>query len=112
MDEVENRRGWFATGNTGRKVIVDTKGSAAQPAPLAVRCNLPAPSTSCLNFLPDRGQVSPDTSAPGYLGQTAVPPDALDQFRARAKTLGTYYATGCPATPTGTWACGTSRKVS
>ena len=93
--------GWFETGNTGRKVIVDTKGSAAQPAPVAVRCILPAPSPTCLNFQPERGQVSPDTSTPGYAGQTAVPVEALDQFRARAKTLGTYYASGCPATPAG-----------
>ena len=93
--------GWFATGNTGRKTIVDTKGNAAQPAPVAVRCNLPAPSVGCLNFQPDRNQVSPNTSTPGYVGQTAVPVDALDQFRSRAKTLGAYYASGCPATPTG-----------
>jgi hypothetical protein len=93
--------GWFATGNTGRKVIVNTRGNAAQPAPLAVRCTLPAPSTSCLNFLPDRGQVSPDTTTTGYQGQTAIPVEAFDQLRAKAKTLGTYYASGCPPTPAG-----------
>ena len=93
--------GWFATGNTGRKVIVDTRGNAAQPAPLAVRCTQPAPSSSCLNYMPDRGQISPDTSTPGYVGQTAVPPEALDQFRARAKTLGTYHVSSCPSTPDG-----------
>ena len=92
--------GWFATGNTGRKVIVDTKGLAAQPAPLSVRCTQPAPS-SCLNFQPERGQVSPDTSTPGYLGQTAVSTDALERFRARAKALGTYHASGCPGSPAG-----------
>ena len=92
--------GWFATGNTGRKVIVDTRGSAAQPAPLAVRCTVPARS-SCLNFDPSRGQISPDTSTTGYIGQTAVSADALDRFRARAKTLGSYYASGCPKVPTG-----------
>lgn len=92
--------GWFATGNTGRKVIVDTKGNSAQPAPLAVRCTSPAPS-SCLNFQPWRGQVSPDTSTTGFLGETSVSPDALDRFRERAKALGTYYASSCPKTPAG-----------
>ena len=30
--------GWFTVTNNGNKIMVDTKGDAAQPAPVAVRC--------------------------------------------------------------------------
>ena len=95
--------GWFGTTTGGHKVIVDTKGTAAQPAPLAVRCtsSVPPPSPGCLDYQADGGQVSPDTAYSGYAGDTAVPEDALDRLRSRAKALGTYYATGCPQSPTG-----------
>lgn len=91
--------GWFGTPNGGLKVLVDTKGAAAQPAPVAVRCTQPAPS-ACLNVQPDH-QISPDTSYTGFVGDTAVSPDALDRLRTRARALGTYYPSGCPQTPEG-----------
>jgi hypothetical protein len=93
--------GWFTVATGGSKVVVDTKGGTAQAAPVAVRCTDPPPSLHCLDYQADRGQVSPDTSAPGYAGDTAVPADALERLRARAKSLGTYYESGCPQSPTG-----------
>ena len=93
--------GWFSTSNNGNKVIVDTKGDTAQAAPLAVRCTLPAPSQGCLNYDKNKGQVSPDTSTTGWAGTSSVPANSLERLRAKAKTLGTYYASGCPASPDG-----------
>jgi hypothetical protein len=95
--------GWFGTTTNGNKMIVDTQGPAAQPAPVAVRCTATTtpPSPGCLDYRPDRGQVSPDTSYTGYVGDTAVPEDALKRFETRAKALGTYVPSGCPQSPAG-----------
>jgi hypothetical protein len=93
--------GWFSTSNSGNKVVVDTKGDSAQPAPLAVRCTLPPGSDGCLDYETEKGQVSPDTTTPGFAAETAVHPDVLDRLRRTAQSLGSYYATGCPASPAG-----------
>ncbi|MGI8513282.1 MAG: hypothetical protein ACR2NH_11735 [Solirubrobacteraceae bacterium] len=91
--------GKFRTMNQGRKVIVDTKGSSAQAAPLAVRCLQPVPA--CVDYEASKGQVSPDTTTLGYTGGNALSAEALDRLRERAIANGTYYATGCPANPSG-----------
>ena len=93
--------GWFRVNTGGNKVVVDTKGDAAQAAPLAVRCTKPAPSLRCLQYRPERNQVSPDTAYPGYVGEGAVSATALDGLRDKAKALGTYYPSGCPSSPAG-----------
>ena len=93
--------GWFRVNTGGHKVIVDTKGEAAQASPIAVRCTGAAPSTGCLEYYPDRDQVSPDTAYGGYAGETAIPADALARLRERAQALGTYHASGCPTSPAG-----------
>jgi hypothetical protein len=93
--------GWFRVNTSGSKLVVNTKGEAAQPAPLAVRCTTPAPSVGCLQYRTDRGQVSPDTSYTGYVGDSAISATALEGLRDRAKALGTYYASGCPSSPAG-----------
>jgi hypothetical protein len=92
--------GWFATTNNGSKVIVDTKGDTAQAAGLAVRCTQPAPSTGCLDYNKDKGQVAPDTSSTGFAAASALPSASLERLRDKAKTLGSYYAT-CPTSPVG-----------
>jgi type II secretory pathway pseudopilin PulG len=88
--------GWFQSTNNGNKVIVDTKGNAAQAAPVAVRC--PGRSPGCLQYR--QGQVSPDTTTVGYPGETIVSPEILESFRAKAKALDTYYSS-CPSSLTG-----------
>jgi type II secretory pathway pseudopilin PulG len=91
--------GYFSVATGGNKVVVDTKGDTAQAAPVAVRCLVPAPS-SCLDYRPDRDQVSPDTTTTGYGGTTAIAPEILESMRAKAKALDTYF-TSCPASPAG-----------
>jgi Tfp pilus assembly protein PilX len=90
--------GSFESGNNGNKLIVDAKGVAGQPAPVAVRCTDPSDS-SCLNYRPI--QVGPGVPTTGYAGGNAVPPDALSGLRLRAQLSGTYTASGCPANPSG-----------
>ena len=90
--------GWFETTNKGNKVIVDTQGTAAEPAPVSVRCNSNA--SGCLGY--ETGQISPELVDAGTPSDTAVAASVLDGFRDRAKSLGTYYATGCPDSPSGT----------
>lgn len=85
--------GAFETRNLGNKPIVDTQGSSAQSAPLAVRC--PDRTPECLYYR--AVQVAPDTTQPGYSGGNALTSDQLNQLRNRAIASGTYYATGCPS---------------
>ncbi len=91
--------GWFRTTNNGNKVIVDTQGTSAQPAPVAVRCLLRIPS--CLGYQTGKGQISPDTTETAYAGGNALTADRLDTLRTRAIADGTYHASGCPANPSG-----------
>jgi Tfp pilus assembly protein PilX len=90
--------GSFQTGNNGNKLIVDAKGVAGQPAPVAVRCTNPSDS-ACLDYRDV--QVGPGPPITGYQGGNAVPPDALAGLRLRAQVSGTYTASGCPANPSG-----------
>jgi hypothetical protein len=90
--------GSFESGNNGNKQIVDAKGVAGQPAPVAVRCTDPSDS-NCLDYRPV--QVGPGVPTTGYAGGNAVPPDALSGLRLRAQLSGTYTASGCPANPSG-----------
>jgi len=95
--------GYFATGNNGKKVIVDTKGSGSTPGTLAVRCQIPTSKTfpnSCLNYNPSKGQVFPDTRQDSYSGGNALSSSDLNLMRQRAQSLGSYY-TGCPTSLTG-----------
>jgi Tfp pilus assembly protein PilX len=91
--------GSFETTNTGNKVIVDTRGPSAQPAPLAVRCATRA--APCLGYDPSKGQVSPDTTQVSYAGTTALDSEAIGRLRDRAIANGTYYASSCPSNVSG-----------
>ena len=86
--------GWFSTSNSGAKRIVDTKGTTAQPAPIAVRCReAGAGPSGCLDY--GANQVVPDITSTGYAGNTAVPQTTLDRLKDRAIELGTHSET-CP----------------
>jgi hypothetical protein len=91
--------GWFETRNSGNKLLVDTKGDAAQGAPVAVRC--PAFGPGCADWEVNKGQVVPDTVSYGYPSPTALSAAALDRLRERAKAIGAYSATGCPSSLAG-----------
>lgn len=88
--------GSFETTNQGNKVIVDTKGTAAQGSPLAVRCNVRG--TGCLDYR--SGQLSPDTSQTGYAGGNALSDTQIAELKQAAQQNGTLYDS-CPATLTG-----------
>jgi len=99
--------GSLSTTNNGNKQIVctrlpdDTSGkncnSSSQLAgPPLLRCT--GNGSSCQGYQP--GQVAPDKVVTGYTG-TGLSADALDRLRQKAIVEGTYYATGCPSTPTG-----------
>jgi hypothetical protein len=107
--------GKFRTSNSGNKVIVDTKGCSAvgappggcksqRAAPVVVRCAASPPytrSSTCLGFDQNKGQISPPDSVQTSFSGRALPVNAVDDFRRRAKALGTYYASGCPTSLTG-----------
>lgn len=93
--------GAFGTGNSGNKVIVSTGGKNG-----VVRCDNAGATPSykdnpCIGY--DVGQVSPvntvisDANAPSNI----IAPGLLDSLRQMAIAKGTYYATGCPANPSG-----------
>lgn len=92
--------GSFSTSNNGNKVIVNTQGTAAGGATLAVRC-LRA-QANCLGYDAGKNQVSPDTTKDNYQGGPALSPQRVDELRARAKANQQYYGSGsCPASLTG-----------
>jgi hypothetical protein len=93
--------GKFGTTNNGNKTIVDTAGRAAQSAPVAVRCGQAAPS-SCMDYDPDKNQVNPPNTTLNYSGGNALSDEAIERLRQSAIANGSYYATGCPANPSGT----------
>jgi Tfp pilus assembly protein PilX len=95
--------GYFSVGNSGKKVIVDTKGSSSTPGTIAVRCSIPPSKTfpnTCLDYTPSKGQVIPDTRQDAYGGGNALSTSDLDLIRQRAQSLGSYY-TSCPSSLTG-----------
>jgi Tfp pilus assembly protein PilX len=97
---------WFATNNQGRKVIVDTLGSyaqppsvrpgpAAKPAKLGVRCRNMT-RAQCLNYPADKGQVQPDTATVETGASTAaVSSSQLQALERQAANAGTLFTT-CP----------------
>jgi Tfp pilus assembly protein PilX len=97
---------WFATSNQGRKVIVDTLGSyaqppsvrpgpAAKPAKLGVRCRNMT-RAQCLNYPAGKGQVQPDTATVDTGASTsAISSSQLQALERQAAAAGTLYTT-CP----------------
>jgi hypothetical protein len=80
---------------------------------VAVRCSASGPSKNdpCLGYDPNKGQLSPEdayetgyvdgTGAPGATNRYSLDAAAMNRLRATAKSLGSYYATGCPSSLTG-----------
>jgi Tfp pilus assembly protein PilX len=97
---------WFASTNQGRKVIVDTLGSyaqppsirpgpAGQPAKLDVRCS-GMTTDQCLSYDRTKGQVQPDTGQvdPGA-SSSALSSNQLQSLERQAANAGTLWTT-CP----------------
>ena len=100
---------WFATSNQGRKVIVDTLGSyaqppsirpgpAAQPSSLVVRCT-GLTTSQCLNYQTDKGQVQPPTArTDSTISSSALTLTQLQTLEQQAQAAGTFWAAGsCPS---------------
>ena len=90
---------WFETTNKGKKTIIDTRGSAAQPSPVVVRCS-GRTQADCMKYPQDKGQVQPpavkaDSSVPA----TTLSDTQLASLQAQAQAAGRFYNTGsCPNT--------------
>ena len=80
--------GKVATGNSGNKRLVDTKGSPERkPSTVAVRCS---PSPSCVDT-GKVGQIDPPNITYDYPSSTALTPDALARLKERAISLKSYH---------------------
>jgi Tfp pilus assembly protein PilX len=89
---------WFETTNQGRKVIVDTRGSAAQPSPIVVRCSGKT-TAECLKYPADKGQVQPPAVRQDPNVPAATLTDSqLASLQAQAQAAGRYYSNTCPST--------------
>ena len=89
---------WFATNNQGRKVIVDTRGSAAQPAAVVVRC-AGLSTADCLKYPSDKGQVQPPAVRQDASGSNSTLTTAqLAALETQAQSAGTLWPAGsCPS---------------
>jgi Tfp pilus assembly protein PilX len=88
---------WFRTTNQGRKVIIDTRGSASQPAGVVTRC-AGLTTAQCQQYPSDKGQVQPPTVRTDSGGTTAaLSPTQLALLEAQASAAGTLL-TICPTT--------------
>jgi hypothetical protein len=90
--------GWFETSNNGRKTIVNSTGSLG----VTVRCSQAPPSSGCLDYDPNKGQLEPaDHYELNYPEtSTGVLTDELQDLEGYAQANDAYYAT-CPADPNG-----------
>jgi Tfp pilus assembly protein PilX len=103
---------WFSTTNQGKKVVVDTLGSyaqppsarpgaASQPATIITRCNAPLGSSPCQNYQTSKGQIQPPAVRTDSTTATStITLSQLQSLERQAKAAGTYWST-CP-TPTAT----------
>jgi Tfp pilus assembly protein PilX len=88
---------WFATTNPGRKVFIDTKGTAAQPAAVNVRC-VGMTTSQCANYQADKGQIQPPLVTTDPNGSSALTLTQLQQLEQQATSSGTFWAAGtCPS---------------
>jgi hypothetical protein len=88
---------WFATTNPGKKVFIDTKGTAAQPAPVNARC-VGLTVSQCANYQADRGQIQPPLVTMDPNGSSALTLTQLQQLEQQATSSGTFWPTGsCPS---------------
>jgi hypothetical protein len=90
--------GKFQTTNNGNHsaAIVDTTGSLG----VAVRCNGAVPSSNCVNYQPNKGQIQPNNVSTGYPEDQTLSTDDLDSLLDVARANGTYYSS-CPSSLSG-----------
>jgi hypothetical protein len=93
--------GRLTSGNSGNKVLIDTKGDASQPVEMSVRCahNATGQTPGCVEI--ERGgrkqQISPDTLNPNpFPTDTAIPQEQIDLLRDQADADNTLFSY-CPS---------------
>ena len=87
--------GSFRTGNNSSNVLVATAPNTSG----VVRCASTA-STDCVSY--SAGQLSPVNSVKADSGAGPnLTPETVDSLREIAQASGRYYASGCPADPSG-----------
>jgi Tfp pilus assembly protein PilX len=91
----------FATATSGSKLVINTLGTAKEPAPVSVRCQSPLTTTtkpSCKEY--SKGtQVSPDTTTVCTTCSSSILTGTqLESLKSQAQVNGTYFKAGtCPA---------------
>jgi hypothetical protein len=90
--------GKFQTTNSGTHSaqIVDTTGSLG----VAVRCTGAVPSSTCINYQPNKGQIQPNNVTTGYSTRQAISTADRDALLEVARANGTYYSS-CPTNLSG-----------
>ena len=92
---------YFQTNNKGNKTIVDTRGTAAEPADVSLRCagysNSGTPPNPCANYQSAKGQVTPERLVYDAMTSPSVASAQMDSFRQQAQAAGRYFPAGvCP----------------
>jgi Tfp pilus assembly protein PilX len=90
---------WFETTNNGKKTIINTQGSAAQPGGVSMRCS-GLSEAECKKYAVGKEQIVPDTTK---VEATPTPTWTTSQLEtaksnAKANNPSTYWEKGkCPA---------------
>ena len=85
--------GKVAVGANGRQTVLDSKGDAAEPVGIAVRCDPPTDCVSSNMMDPKRKQLVGSVS--GFPAGPVLDDQTIALLEAQAASTGTHYAT-CP----------------
>ncbi len=90
---------WFRVTNKGNKAIVNRKGTAAQPAPVSMRCkSWPKTQTRCEEYEESKSnsQVSPPLGGENPKSTFTLSSSQLATLKAEAEAHGTFYSSSSP----------------
>jgi type II secretory pathway pseudopilin PulG len=89
---------WFETTNNGKKLIINTQGSASQPGGVSMRCT-GLSVAECEKYPPGKEQIVPDTTgvSPSPSPTWSASELATEKKAAESAVPSTYFKTGtCP----------------
>jgi hypothetical protein len=95
---------WFKVTNNGNKVIVNRKGTAAEAAPVSMRCEPPRSRAAgnCEEYSASKEQVSPPITEHPTTATTTLTASQLATIKSEAQANKTFYS------PTSPYHCPTS----
>lgn len=95
---------WFKTTNNGRKVIVDRRGKASEPAQVGMRCEPPRSRSSgtCEEYEESKEQITPPITEHPVTSATTLTSSQLATLKSEAQSHSTFYS------PTSPYHCPTS----